>query len=274
MATGEPSPSAAHAPSASLRSTHCDAIRELIACMRTLPNAHPMAQLHNLGRLCTRRVASKRHPAAAGPYQQHSTSTELNKGAGTHNAKLRADQAPKHLPLHLQNPVTDDKAGVRRQRLLLGTHTSDGEQNHLMLAEVALPLEDSEYDARAYDEQKAEVGGIGVAAGIGHVSVVQQINHDGEVNRARYMPQNQFLIATKSPTADVLVFDWSKHDSKPARDGKCSPMLKLVGHDVEGYGLAWSPHAAKEGTLLSGSDDSHICVWDIRGYKSGVRTVR
>ena len=37
------------------------------------------------------------------------------------------------------------------------------------------------------------------------------------------------------------------------------------------YGLAWNPHNGKAGTLLSGSDDSHICVWDIGGYKSGVR---
>ena len=57
----------------------------------------------------------------------------------------------------------DENKGIRKQKLLLGTHTSDGEQNHLMLAEVNLPLEDSEYDARLYDEQKAEVGGVGVA---------------------------------------------------------------------------------------------------------------
>jgi hypothetical protein len=27
---------------------------------------------------------------------------------------------------------------------------------------------------------------------------VQLINHDGEVNRARYMPQNSFMLATKT----------------------------------------------------------------------------
>ena len=173
----------------------------------------------------------------------------------------------------MQKPSINDKAGTRTQRLLLGTHTSDGEQNHLMLAEVQLPLEDSEYDARAYDDQKAEVGGVGAAAGIGHVRVTQQINHDGEVNRARYMPQDERLVATKTPTAEVLVFDWSKLGSKPDPDGKCNPMLRLIGHDVEGYGLAWNPHHAKQGTLLSGSDDSHICVWDIQGCKSGVRAL-
>jgi histone-binding protein RBBP4 len=59
-----------------------------------------------------------------------------------------------------------------------------------------LPLEDTETDARQYDEERGEVGGFGAAAG--KVQVIQQINHDGEVNRARYMPQNPFLLATKT----------------------------------------------------------------------------
>lgn len=40
------------------------------------------------------------------------------------------------------------------------------------------------------------MGGFGAAAG--KVQVIQQINHDGEVNRARHMPQNHFLLATKT----------------------------------------------------------------------------
>ena len=39
------------------------------------------------------------------------------------------------------------------------------------------------------------VFGFGAAAG--KVQVIQLINHDGEVNRARYCPQNPFVIATK-----------------------------------------------------------------------------
>ncbi|XP_069147404.1 WD-40 repeat-containing protein MSI1 isoform X1 [Solanum lycopersicum] len=89
----------------------------------------------------------------------------------------------------------------------------------------------------------------------------QQINHDGEVNRARYMPQNPFIIATKTVSAEVYVFDYSKHPSKPPLDGACNPDLRLRGHSTEGYGLSWSQF--KQGHLLSGSDDSHICLWDI-----------
>ena len=52
-----------------------------------------------------------------------------------------------------------------QQTMLLGTHTSEGEQNYLMLAEVQLPFEDTELDARQYDDERGEVGGFGAANG-------------------------------------------------------------------------------------------------------------
>eukprot|EP01139_Manchomonas_bermudensis_P022737 Amastigsp_a696591_10.p1 type:complete len:294 gc:universal Amastigsp_a696591_10:931-50(-) len=76
------------------------------------------------------------------------------------------------------------------------------------------------------------------------------------------MPQNPNLIATKTVRGEVLVFDYTKHPSKVHKeDQKCSPELRLTGHRKEGYGLAW--HPLKEGHLLSGSDDSLVCLWDI-----------
>ncbi|ONM07063.1 nucleosome/chromatin assembly factor C [Zea mays] len=146
------------------------------------------------------------------------------------------------------------------QKMILGTHTSDNEPNYLMLAQVQLPLDDAEADARHYDDDHADIGGFGAASG--KVQIVQQINHDGEVNRARYMPQNSFVIATKTVSAEVYVFDYSKHPSKPPLDGACNPDLRLKGHNSEGYGLSWS--IFKEGHLLSGSDDAQICLWDIK----------
>ena len=41
-------------------------------------------------------------------------------------------------------------------RCILGTHTNDGEQNYLMIGEVRLPLEDTEIDARKYDDERGE----------------------------------------------------------------------------------------------------------------------
>ncbi|XP_064564033.1 histone-binding protein RBBP7 [Zonotrichia leucophrys gambelii] len=88
-----------------------------------------------------------------------------------------------------------------------------------------------------------------------------KINHEGEVNRARYMPQNLSIVATKTPSADVLVFDCTKHPSKPDPSGECNPELRLRGHQKEGYGLSWNSNLS--GHLLSASDDHTVCLWDV-----------
>ncbi|KAG7360622.1 chromatin assembly factor subunit C [Nitzschia inconspicua] len=173
--------------------------------------------------------------------------------------------------------------------LLLGTHTNDGEPNYLMVASTIVATNDpvvppshsdntSSAAAAAappqvqYDEDRQEVGGFGhatTATGsssssgsiIGKVDYKMKIQHEGEVNRARYMPQNHFMIATRGPSPEVFVFDRSKHPSKPEAGAVFSPQIVCCGHSKEGYGLAWSK--LKEGYLLSGSEDTTVCLWDV-----------
>eukprot|EP01041_Mallomonas_annulata_P012346 gene12346-25976_t len=146
-------------------------------------------------------------------------------------------------------------------RVLLGTHTASSDPNYLMVADVMLPLPETEIDARKYDDERGEVGGFG--GQLSKVDVKIRMVHEGEVNRARIMPQNHFLIATKSPSSTVFVFDYSKHSSFPSDVQKSKPQVRCLGHTAEGYGLAWSPH--DEGRLLSGSDDHLLCLWDVKG---------
>jgi len=89
----------------------------------------------------------------------------------------------------------------------------------------------------------------------------KKINHDGEVNKARHMPQDCSFIATKPANSYVYIFDYTKQPTTPSSDGVCSPLLKLKGHSKEGYGLCWSNKI--KGRLASGSDDGVVCVWDI-----------
>lgn len=127
---------------------------------------------------------------------------------------------------------------------------------------MQLPNEDTEVDAAQYEDGKEQGGfGVGFASTSSKIQVVQQINHEGEVNRARYCPHAPSIVATKTVSSDVFVFDTSKHPSKPDRSGVCEPNVRLRGHKTEGYGLAWNKH--RPGFLLSGSDDCQICVWDI-----------
>ncbi|TDH65454.1 hypothetical protein CCR75_008013 [Bremia lactucae] len=155
-------------------------------------------------------------------------------------------------------------------KLLLGTHTSGAEQNHLMVAEVRLPLEDTEIDARKYDEESQELGGFGGVSG--KVDIKIRVNHDGEVNRARFMPSDELVVASKTPHAEVHVFDISKRPSQPEPNSSCDPDFRLLGHTKEGYGLCWDPHQPFH--LISGSDDAIICEWDLGNTSKTVQPLR
>lgn len=127
-------------------------------------------------------------------------------------------------------------------RVLLGTHTSGQAQDYLQIATVQIPKRSGPgadtLDRSSYDDERGELGGhtIPVAP---KVQVIQRINHEGEVNRARYMPQNPDMIATKAVTGEVLVFDRTKHSSEPEKGGVCKPNIRLVGQNKEGYDIWW-----------------------------------
>lgn len=158
----------------------------------------------------------------------------------------------------LPGSTVNTEKQISTHKLILGTHTSDDEPNYLMVAEVTLPTPDCLIDARKYDDEKGEVGGF--AGTSSKIDIKIKIAHDGEVNRARAMPQNPFVIASKSPLSTVFVFDYTKHGSVPV-NGESKPQHRCLGHTAEGYGLSWNPNV--EGQLLSGSDDGLICIWDV-----------
>ncbi|PVU89940.1 hypothetical protein BB561_005105 [Smittium simulii] len=157
------------------------------------------------------------------------------------------------------------------QRLLLATHTSNSEQNYLQIANVQIPREDIDLNELPVNNELGELGGYGAVEC--KIQITQKINHDGEINRARYMPQNPDIIATKTvvESGAVYVFDRTKHPSIPNTDGICRPEIKLIGHTKEGYGLSWNTF--QKGHILSASEDGSVCLWDIIGNTSTGRTM-
>ncbi|GMI38016.1 hypothetical protein TrRE_jg8806 [Triparma retinervis] len=164
--------------------------------------------------------------------------------------------------------VRDSGKEYNEHSLLLGTHTTD-EQNYLMVANVTLPKEDTEIDARAYNDEKEEVGGFGAVGN--KVEIRMKIKHEGEVHRARYCPQNPFVVATRGPKAEAFVFDMSKHSSFPAEGSAFNPQHRLQGHEAEGYGLCWSAH--DEGKLATAGEDKLLCLWDVKKASAVVSPV-
>ena len=122
-----------------------------------------------------------------------------------------------------------------------------------MIAKVRLPLPDTSSDVK--DEvffNKADKNEFKLETEI-------KINHHGEVNKARAMPQTDKynFIACKTVSGEVHIFDFHKHPSRPT-DTIVKPDLRLQGHSKEGFGLSWNPN--KIGYILSGSDDYKVII--------------
>ncbi|KAK6442187.1 Histone acetyltransferase type B subunit 2 [Oleoguttula sp. CCFEE 5521] len=147
----------------------------------------------------------------------------------------------------------------RMHRMIIGSHTSNQSTDHLQIVHINIPnpppaqLDD-------YNPRTEELGDYGASKEPMKLEVVQKIVHPGEVNKARYQPQNPNLIATWSPDHNVYVWDRTKHDSIPSSN-IAKPNATLKGHKGEGFALEWNPFV--EGQLLSGADDSVVHLWDL-----------
>jgi len=149
------------------------------------------------------------------------------------------------------------------KHILLGTHTSEQEPgagadpNHVIIAEVNLPVDNVPMDCTSkYDDD------MNVSGNPARVEIEIMINHPGEVNRARCLPQRSSIIATKTNYGDVLIFDYLKHPKKPKDEALKPEIILKKGRKSDGFGLSWNP--IEEGIILSASYDHTISYWDIR----------
>lgn len=158
----------------------------------------------------------------------------------------------------------------REHRLLLGTHTSGQASDYLQIAHIDLP-KPPPASVADYNPVTEELGGHGSAKNAMVFKVIQQITHPGEVNKARYQPQNPDIIATWASDNNVYVWDRTKHTSVPTPDPK--PQATLEGHSAEGFALDWNPFV--EGQLLSGGEDKTVCLWSLeKDFSLETRTVK
>lgn len=121
------------------------------------------------------------------------------------------------------------------QRMVYGTHTGRKSPNSLIIEEFYLPFRYTKLDNERDKSVNIENGNI------------QAFPHDGEINKARVMPGNNNIIATKGPNPDIYLYQIN---------GKKSDVISLKGHDDEGFGLSWS--TLEEGFLASGSGDGKV----------------
>ena len=166
-----------------------------------------------------------------------------------------------------------------KQKMILGTHTSDQEADYLMIAKVNLPIskkniashppdEDNQLSKEDFNYIINNVNKMTNEQMIDEYSKIEnkiqietKIRHDGEVNKARASPHNYNIIATQSNNGDVNIFDIFKFPPNPIDDKIQKPTKKLKYHTKIGYALSWS--SFNNNHLVSGSYDHSVCLWDI-----------
>eukprot|EP01028_Stygiella_incarcerata_P002849 TRINITY_DN153_c0_g1_i1.p1 TRINITY_DN153_c0_g1~~TRINITY_DN153_c0_g1_i1.p1 ORF type:complete len:436 (-),score=121.43 TRINITY_DN153_c0_g1_i1:161-1354(-) len=139
----------------------------------------------------------------------------------------------------------------RADTVILGTNTSGQDTNFLTVVNLELPTPEHESDSDFSSEIRSKI-----------VPKVCIAHEDGDINRARHSPRSDFLIATKSTSGNVLLFDWSKFESNTDMSKKtATPTAVFEGHTKEGYALDWSPF--KPNLVVSGAEDGNVLVFDV-----------
>lgn len=103
------------------------------------------------------------------------------------------------------------------------------------------------------------------------LKVVKQIEHPGDVAKARAMLNNPSMVASFADNGDIKLFDFDKLE--------CAATFE--GHTSYGFGINWRPNedGSASNVLITAATDSKICVWDVNkqpeanGNKSAVNTL-
>ena len=146
------------------------------------------------------------------------------------------------------------------QKMITGTQTDGDEPNYVVISAVQMQIPTSKNVPKEVDPVTKELGGYG-AGEQPKMQVLQKIVHEGEVNRARCMPQNPYVIATRTTSGETHIFNTIRHPLVPASTQPAEPEIRLKGLRQEGFGLSWN--AIRSGYILASSNDHNIAFWDI-----------
>lgn len=172
----------------------------------------------------------------------------------------------------IPNASASKNAQYITQRLLLGTFTS-GQATDSISIELLIYHDqlnnNINIDQSNYNQEKQEFELTTIPKT--KLLKLQTINHDGDVNKLTYMPQNPDVIASANNVGDLSIYNRTKHSTVVRNTKVNAPQLRLINKNQDAcseiYAVDWNKQ--KEGVILSGSMDGLLNVFDIReGYNS------
>lgn len=129
------------------------------------------------------------------------------------------------------------------QRLLSTTFSSGADKDQLIISQISFP--------DMVDEDSLNNADI-------DLKISQSIPLSSEANRILYCPLATNIIACRTESPEVLIYDYTKHSSF---NSSREPDAILKGHEDGGFALDWNP--MKFGQLVTGGRDNMVNVFDI-----------
>lgn len=159
---------------------------------------------------------------------------------------------------------------ILQQRLLLGTFTSGQAIDNISIVQLSYYEnlnKNLNIDKLNYNADKSEFELTTVSKN--KLSVLQKINHFGDVNKLVYMPQNPDVLASGNNNGDLVIYNRTKHSSyktgidsvdinKPDLTLRSTP----IDESTDIFAIDWNKQ--KEGSLASGNMNGHISLYDIK----------
>jgi len=186
-----------------------------------------------------------------------------------------------------------NEPSIERQLALLGTRYKDerSSKNRLKLISVPVPIKNTNKDtvdfmsiieATKYiprPQQNSNYEGFGFLDHQNYMNYAANnemiYEHSrGEVNRARFHPDDPTICATSGPGGDLSIYKlYENIDEIVERSIKTKvPLTSINGHSDQNWAISWSPY--KSSRILSCGHDSRCFVYDLEiGKKQVVKSL-
>lgn len=151
------------------------------------------------------------------------------------------------------NKTKDDKYSVARN-LLLTTHSSGEDEDFIKIASMQLP--------RSIIDSKIKLTSNELETVNSRLKISKKIKQNIEVNKIRINPFDNRKFASINANGEVYVYETDEKMN-------ISKEHSLKHHSENGFGLSWDPN--NEYSLITGSEDKSIAIWDYSKQSTPIR---
>jgi len=169
--------------------------------------------------------------------------------------------------------ATENDEHIKLQRLVLGTFTLGQAVDNISIYQLptyANLNKNIKINKLDYNQEKQEFE-LSSASNT-KIKLLQKINHFGDVNKVRYMPQKPNILASANNYGDLVIYERTKLPSVsrsnetelPKPQIYLRPQSPTNNSDI--FALDWNLQS--EAILASGDTNGHINIYDLKKYSS------